>query len=274
MRLLFCGDVMGQSGRTVIADRLPQIIADYGVDFTIVNGENATHGKGLSRDHADLILNAGADVITLGNHAFDHADIISWIDGDPNVIRPHNIGRNAPGQGSIVATGKGGHQVLVLNVLGAVFMNPLYGNPFDTVADLLPPDTPVASGLDAVVLDFHAEATAEKQTMGHYVDGRATLCVGTHTHIPTADHRILANGTAYQTDVGMCGDYDSSIGVEKNIIIQRMTGTVPLPRMEPATGVASLSGVIVDTDPKTGLGVRVCPIRVGGDLPPTLPPTS
>ena len=271
MRLLFCGDVVGRPGRTVIAERLPQIINDYDIDFTIVNGENATHGFGLNREHANAIFQAGADVITLGNHAFDQHDILTWIDETPNVIRPHNIGRSAPGKGCVVAMGRKGHQVLVMNVLGAVHMNPLYGNPFDAVDDMMPPDFPVACGLDAVVLDFHAEITAEKQTMGHYVDGRATLCVGTHTHIPTADTRILTGGTAYQTDAGMCGDYDSSIGMDKGIILQRMTGTLPPPRMEPAKGQATLSAILVDTDDKTGLANAVYSIRVGGDLSASYP---
>ena len=271
MRLLFCGDVMGRSGRTVIAERLPQLIIDLKVDFTMINGENATHGFGLNREHANLIFDAGADVITLGNHAFDQQDIISWIDDDPRVIRPRNIGRNAPGQGSVVATGKNGHQVLVMNVLGVVHMDPFYNDPFDAVDAMVPPNNPVDSGFDGVVLDFHAEITGEKQTMGHYVDGRATLCVGTHTHIPTADARILDGGTAYQTDVGMCGDYNSSIGMDKNIILQRMTGTLPRPRMEPAEGDATLSAVLVDTDPETGLAVAINSVRVGGTLPPSYP---
>lgn len=271
MRLLFCGDVVGRPGRAVLTDRLPQLIDEYAVDFTVINGENATHGFGLNKNHGDMLFGAGADVITLGNHAFDQQDILTWIDQSPNVIRPQNIARNAPGKGCVVATGRNGHQVLVMNVLGAVGMNPLYGNPFDGVDSMMPPNAPVACGLDAVVLDFHAEITAEKQTMGHYVDGRVTLCIGTHTHIPTADTRVLPGGTAYQTDAGMCGDYDSSIGMDKGIVLQRMTGTLPPPRMEPAKGQGTLSGVLVDTDPKTGLAKQVVPLRIGGELPTSYP---
>jgi metallophosphoesterase (TIGR00282 family) len=269
MRLLFLGDVMGRSGRDGIAERLPGLIARYRFDFVVVNGENASHGKGLIESHFQALRDAGADIVTLGDHAFDQREALSYIEREPTLIRPINYPPGTPGRGAMMVEGRNGHRVLVVNALGRVFMPPI-DDPFRAV-DAALAMAPLGEVADAVIVDFHTEATSEIQAMGHYLDGRASLVVGTHTHIPTADHRVLRNGTAFMADAGMCGDFDSIIGTDTDEPLNRFLTGIPNGRFTPAEGEATLCGVVVETDPRTGLARFVAPLRVGGVLSQMLP---
>ena len=252
MRLLFPGDVMGRAGRRAVTERLPALKAALRADFTIVNGENASGGMGLTAAHARLILDAGADCVTLGDHAFDQKDMLSFIDSEPRVLRPLNFAREAPGRGARVFSDARGRKVLVVQALGQVFMKRPFDDPFSAVDAVLRAHPP-GGMVQASVLDFHAEATSEKMAMGHWCDGRASLVIGTHTHVPTADTQVLPRGTAYQSDAGMCGDYDSVIGMDKAEPMRRFLTGMPRDRFIPAEGEGTLSGIFVVTDDRTGL---------------------
>jgi metallophosphoesterase (TIGR00282 family) len=265
MRLMFLGDVMGKAGRKAVAERLPGLRADWGLDFVVVNGENATGGMGLSAEHAKALLAAGADVVTLGDHAFDQKDIVPFLEEEPRVLRPVNYSKLAPGHGARVYAAPGGRKVLVAQVLGRVFMKQPFDDPFSAIEPVLKAHR-LGVAVQAAVVDIHAEATSEKMGMGHWCDGQASLVVGTHTHVPTGDAQILKGGTAYLTDAGMCGDYDSVIGMEKLEPMRRFVTGMAKARFEPAGGEATLSGVFVETDDRTGLAVRVAPVRLGGRL--------
>jgi 2',3'-cyclic-nucleotide 2'-phosphodiesterase len=270
MKILFLGDVMGRSGRAAVAARLPGLRRDWSLDFVVVNGENATSGAGLSPDHARELLAAGANCVTLGDHAFDQKDMSSFIESEPRVLRPLNFAKTAPGKGARVYDIAGGRKVLVAQVLGQVFMKRPFDDPFSAIDAVLRAH-PTGGMVQAAIVDVHAEATSEKMGLGHWCDGRASLVVGTHTHVPTADAQILAGGTAYQSDAGMCGDYDSVIGMEKMEPMRRFVTGMAKDRFTPANGEATLSGVYVETDDKTGLALRVAMVRVGGRLAGALP---
>lgn len=270
MRILFLGDVMGRAGRRAIVERLGALKSRLRADFTIVNGENASGGMGLTAAHATLLLDAGADVLTLGDHAFDQRDMLSFIDGEPRIIRPLNFAREAPGRGARVFSDQRGRKVLVAQALGQAFMKRPFDDPFSAVDTVLRAHV-LGGGVQAAVLDFHAEATSEKMAMGHYCDGRASLVVGTHTHVPTADAQVLGRGTAYQSDAGMCGDYDSVIGMEKTEPMRRFLTGMAQGRFTPAEGEATISGVLVVTDDRSGLARSVHPVREGGRLAAAIP---
>ena len=265
MRLLFLGDVMGRAGRQAVAERLPRLRADWGLHFVVVNGENASSGAGLTGDHARMLLAAGADCLTLGDHAFDQKDMASFIETEPRIVRPLNYARQAPGKGHRVFAASDGRKVLVLQALGQVFMKRPFDDPFSAVDTVLR-SHPLGGLAQAAILDFHAEATSEKMAMGHWCDGRVSLAVGTHTHVPTSDAQILAGGTAYLTDAGMCGDYNSVIGMDREEPMRRFITGMPKGRFEPANGPATLSGVFVETDDRTGKATRVVMVRLGGCL--------
>ena len=264
MRILFLGDVVGRSGRDAVVASLPGLRAELALDLVVVNGENASHGFGLGPDMAQALLDAGADAITLGNHAFDRREIVAYMAQERRVIRPLNFPPGTPGQGSVVLDLAGGRRVLVLNAMGRLFMDAL-DCPFRGTAELLARHR-LGGSVAAIVADFHAEATSEKQAFGHSFDGAVSLVVGTHTHVPSADGRILPGGTAYQTDAGMCGDYDSVIGMGKDVAGARFWRKYAPERLAPADGVASLAGVFVETDDTTGLATRIAPFRRGGAL--------
>ena len=270
MRLLFLGDVMGRSGRTAVIERLPGLRAAWGLDFVVVNGENASQGAGITGDHAKELLAAGADCLTLGDHAFDQKDMLSFIEQEPRILRPLNFSKVAPGRGARVCEATQGRKVLVTQALGQVFMKRPFDDPFSALESVLKAHT-LGGGVQAAVVDFHAEATSEKMGMGHWCDGMASLVVGTHTHVPTADAMILPKGTAYQSDAGMCGDYDSVIGMEKLEPLRRFLTGMAKGRFEPAGGEATLSGTYVETDDRTGLATKVRMIRVGGRLEEAAP---
>ncbi|MEL6168032.1 MAG: TIGR00282 family metallophosphoesterase [Pseudomonadota bacterium] len=265
MRLLFLGDVMGRSGRTAVCERLGALKADWRIDFTVINGENATSGHGLSADHARALLAAGADAITLGDHAFDQKDMLRFIEDEPRIIRPLNFAKDAPGRGARVFDAPGGRKVLVAQVLGQVFMKRPFADPFSGVDAVLKTHKP--GGLvQASLIDIHCEATSEKMAMGHFCDGRASAVIGTHTHVPTADAALLPGGTAYQTDAGMCGDYLSVIGMDRAEPMRRFVTGMSRERFTPAAGEATLAGALIETDDRTGLARAIHPIRVGGRL--------
>ena len=271
MKLLFLGDVMGRGGRAAVSAWLPRLRAAWALDFVVVNGENATGGMGLTPEHAQTLLDAGADCVTLGDHAFDQKSLASHIDSEPRLIRPLNIAKTAvPGRGAQVFDAQGGGRVLVVQVLGQVFMKRPFDDPFSALEPVLRRH-PLGARVQAIIVDVHCEATSEKMALGHWCDGRSSLVVGTHTHVPTADAQILPGGSAYLTDAGMCGDYDSVIGMKKDEPLRRFITGMSRGRFEPAMGPATLSGVYVETDDRTGLAQRVEAVRAGGRLAPAGP---
>ncbi len=269
MRILFLGDVVGRAGRDAVGSSLPKLKAALGIDLAIVNAENASHGFGLAPEMAEAIFAAGADVITLGNHAWDRKEIVPYIATHPRLIRPLNFPPGTPGAGSVVVDLADGRRAVVLNAMGRLFMDPL-DCPFRGAAvDLA--RYRLGGTVAAVVIDFHGEATSEKMAFAHSFDGQASLVVGTHTHCPSADHQILSGGTAFVSDAGMCGDYDSVIGMQKEGAAARFWRKVPGERLGPAEGEATVCGVFVETDDSTGLALRVEPVRQGGRLSQAMP---
>jgi metallophosphoesterase (TIGR00282 family) len=271
MRFAFFGDVVGRSGRDGLADHLPGLRRRLGLEFVIVNAENAAAGFGITENTARELYEAGADCLTLGNHSWDQKEALTYIVREPRLIRPANypILSDAPGRGSNLYQTDSGRSILVINLLGRVHMDAL-DDPFAACERELN-SAPLREVADAVVVDMHAEATSEKMAMGHFCDGRASLVVGTHTHVPTADCQILPGGTAYQTDAGACADYDSVIGNKKEEPLRRFTTRISQSRYQPAEGPATVCGVFVETDDRTGLAKRVEPIRVGGRLTEHIP---
>ncbi len=271
MRLAFFGDVVGRSGRDGLTQHLPHLRRQLKLEFVVINAENAAAGFGITENTARDLFNAGADCLTLGNHSWDQKEALTYIVREPRLIRPLNYPRlsEAPGRGANLFVTDSGRRVLVANLLGRVHMDAL-DCPFAAIDRELDA-CPLGIAADAVIVDMHAEATSEKMAMGHFCDGRASLVVGTHTHVPTADAQILTGGTAYQTDAGACADYDSVIGNQKDEPIRRFTTRISQGRFKPAEGVATVCGLYLETDDKTGLAVRIEPIRVGGRLSQTVP---
>ena len=271
MRLAFFGDVVGRAGRAAVVEHLPRIKAELQLDFAIVNGENAAGGFGITASTANELFDAGADCITLGNHSWDQSEALVYIERETRLLRPYNYPKTLqiPGRGSQLFTTAKGQRVFVVQIHGSAFMESL-DDPIQGVQSALE-ECPLGQVADAVVVEIHAEATAEKYIMGHYCDGRATAVIGAHTHVPTADAQILPGGTAYQTDAGMCGDYDSVIGMKKGPLVQRAATRLPVERKSPAEGPATMCGVYIESDDRTGLAVRVEPIRVGGRLSQVIP---
>jgi metallophosphoesterase (TIGR00282 family) len=269
MHILFLGDIVGRTGRDSVVAALPKLRTALHADLVVVNAENASHGFGLGPEMARELFAAGADAITLGNHAWDRKEIIPYLAETPRLLRPLNFPPGTPGAGSAVVDLHDGRRALILNAMGRLFMDPL-DCPFRGTAVELSRHR-LGAIVAAVVIDFHAEASSEKMAFGHSFDGQASLIVGTHTHSPTADHQILPRGTAYQTDAGMCGDYDSVIGMQKEGAATRFWRKLPGERLQPAEGEATICGVFVQTDDATGLAVRIEPVRQGGRLSQSLP---
>jgi len=269
MRLLFLGDIVGRPGRNAVIERLPSLRDRWQLDCVVINAENSAGGFGITEAICDEILAAGADAITLGNHSWDQRETLVFIERQPRLLRPANYPPGTPGRGANLIDTRSGARVLVVNVMGRLFMDAL-DDPFAAVDRELE-TCPLGQVADAVIVDVHAEATSEKEAMGHHLDGRASLVVGTHTHVPTADHRILAGGTAYMSDAGMCGDYDSVLGMQKEEAIRRFLQKTPGTRLEPGLGEGTLSGVAVETDDRTGLARRVAAVRLGPNLEESWP---
>ncbi len=268
MNLLFIGDIVGKPGRDVVLAELPRLRESLKLDCVIANGENAAGGFGLTRAIAEEFFAAGIDVISTGNHWADQKEIYGLIEQEDRILRPVNYPKGTPGKGANLYALPGGGSILVINVMGRVFMDPL-DDPFAAVARELDA-CPLGEAADAIVIDIHAEATSEKMAMGHFCDGRASLVVGTHTHAPTADAQIFPGGTAFQSDAGACADYDSVIGMDKTEPLRRFTTKMPSTRYSPATGPATLCAVFVQTG-ANGLATRIEPVRVGGRLIPAIP---
>ena len=265
MKILFLGDIMGRAGRNAIISKLPSIRAELALDFVIINAENATGGRGLSSKHADDLLRVGVDCITLGDHAFDQSDMIQYVEKEPRILRPINFAKDAPGKGFRVFDVSRGRKILIIQVLGQVFMKRPYEDPFGKIDEVLR-SYPLKGQIDASVVDIHCEATSEKMAMGHWCDGRISLCVGTHTHVPTADAMILEKGTGYLTDAGMCGDYNSIIGMSKQEPLNRFVSGMAKQRFSPATQEATISGTYVEVNSANGLVKKIEPFRRGGIL--------
>jgi metallophosphoesterase (TIGR00282 family) len=264
VRLLYLGDIMGRSGRSAVIERLPALRRELALDFVVINAENAAGGFGINAEIAEDLFAAGADCLVTGNHAFDQRESHELFDDERRLLRPANFPANNPGRGAGLYEGRSGHRVLVVQLQGQVFMSPV---------DDLPPaiereleGVELGREVDAIIVDVHAEACSEKYSVGHYLDGRVSMVVGSHTHIPTADAQVLPFGTAYQSDAGMCGDYDSVIGMEKGTILERFTTKMKVGRMQPAAGEATICGLLVETDPRTGLALNAEPLRIGGRL--------
>ncbi|WP_432449466.1 TIGR00282 family metallophosphoesterase [Aliiroseovarius marinus] len=273
MKILFLGDIMGRAGRRAVADRLKGLREDWKLDFVVANGENATSGHGLNAAHAKGLLDAGVDVITLGDHAFDQREMLSYCETEKRIIRPLNFAKDCPGVGARVFIDARGRKILVTQVLGQVFMKRAFDDPFSAVDQVLKRHR-LGGAVQAALVDMHCEATSEKMGMGHWCDGRASVVVGTHTHVPTGDAQILSKGTAYLTDAGMCGDYDSVIGMQKEEPMRRFVTGMVKGRFSPAEGEATLSGLYVETDDRTGHATRVEMVRNGGRLQHAAPHSS
>jgi metallophosphoesterase (TIGR00282 family) len=269
MNILLLGDVVGRPGREAVTRHLPALRRDLGLDVAIVNAENAAHGFGLTEKICGELYEAGADILTTGNHVWDQREIIPYLDRDPRVLRPANFPPGTVGSGSYRHRCNDGRGILVINLMGRLFMDAL-DDPFRAL------DAAIAGqalGRDptAIVVDFHGEATSEKTAFGHFCDGRVSAVIGTHTHIPTADHQILPGGTAYMSDLGMCGNYDSVIGMDKTASMRRFMTKMPGQKPQVAEGEATLCGVFIVTDDATGLARRIAPVRIGGRLAPSVP---
>jgi len=269
MKLLYCGDILGRAGRTAVKRHLPGLRDELGLDFVVACGENAAAGFGITAKIATELHDAGVDIITTGNHAFDQREIIPYMDSDARILRPANYPPGTPGRGAALVRTESGHEVLVVQVMLRLFMEAL-DDPFRAVEVALA-DHELGKSVDAIIVDIHGEASSEKMALGHSVDGRASLAVGSHSHIPTADAQILPGGTAYQTDAGMCGDYNSVIGMEKDEAIARFVTRMRMERLSPAMGEGTFCAVYCETDDATGRAVRVAPVRLGGRLAPARP---
>ncbi len=268
LRILFIGDIVGRTGRAALARHLPDLRARFAFDFVVANGENAAGGFGITEAICEEFLGLGVDCITLGNHAWDQKEALVFIERQPRLIRPANYPAGTPGRGAGLYETRKGARVLVMNLMGRIYMDPL-DDPF-AAADRELDACPLGEVCDAAIIDMHCEVTSEKYAMGHHADGRASLVVGTHTHVPTADAQILAGGTAFQCDAGMTGDYDSVIGMTKDEPLQRFTRRIPTGRFQPADGEATLCGVAIETG-SDGLARKISPVRIGGRLKTILP---
>ena len=268
MKILFLGDVVGRSGRSAVTKHLPSIIKKNLIDFSIVNAENATSGMGLSAKHAKEILEIGANCITLGDHAFDQKDMLQFIEQEDRILRPLNFSKSAPGKGSKIYADKRGRKILVSQVLGQVFMKRPFDDPFSEIDGLLRKNI-LGGAVQASFVDIHCEATSEKMALGHFCDGRVSAVIGTHTHVPTSDTMILPKGTAYQTDAGMCGSFNSVIGMDKAEPLRRFVTGMSKERFKPAEDEGTLCGAIIETDDKSGLAKSIKMLRLGGSLQST-----
>jgi len=252
VNILFIGDIVGRPGRELVRRGLRGLIERHGIDLVIANVENAAAGFGITKDIGDTLLEYGVDVMTSGNHVWDKKEAIEYIAGEPRLVRPANYPAGVPGRGSYVAQTGDGRTVGVINVMGRVFMLPI-DDPF---AGVLREIDAIRHRARVLVVDFHGEATSEKVAMGWHLDGKVTAVLGTHTHVQTADERILPNGTAYLTDAGMTGPHDSIIGMEREPSLARFLNGMPS-KFEPATGNPRLNGAVIEADDKTGRATRI-----------------
>lgn len=267
MKILFCGDVVGRNGRDVVLKQIPLLRQEHEIDVVVVNGENSAGGFGITGTIGKSFFEAGVDVITTGNHVWRQKDIAAYISQEKRLLRPMNYSnKNLPGSGIAIHQLKDGRHFIVLHALARLYMPDQVDCPFHALDHVLESVSLSQKNIAGIMLDFHGEATSEKMAMGHFLDGRVSFVVGTHTHVPTADHMILPNGTAYQTDAGMCGVYTSVIGMDKKVPLAKFLNKLVELKMEPAEGEATLCGSLVEISNLTGLAVNITPIRVGGVL--------
>ena len=265
MNILILGDIVGPSGREAVIKKLPDLIKKKKLDFVIVNGENAADsGVGITKKNTEDFFNAGADVITSGNHIWDEKETMEFISKEKRLLRPENLIKGSPGMGSGIFKSKNNKKVAVINLMGNIFMKKCE-DVFESAKQIVQ-KIKLKKDADFVAVDLHGEITSEKMAMGHYLDGQVTLLVGTHTHVPTSDYRIMEKGTAYQTDVGMCGDYNSVIGMNRDNSIKKFFKDSSAKKHYPALGEATLSGLIVKASDDTGLAKEIEPIIIGGAL--------
>lgn len=269
MKILFLGDVVGRNARDAVIAALPELRRKYNLDAIIVNVENSAHGFGVTAQICDDFYKAGADCLTTGNHVWDQREIIAYIDRDPKLLRPLNYPDGTPGKGYYIIQTAKGEKILVACIMARLFMETL-DDPF-AAADKLCKAHPLGKAVNAIFVDFHGEASSEKMAMGHYLDGRASFVTGTHTHVPSADARVLPKGTGYMTDAGMCGSYNSVIGMDVTLAVNRFVRKVPGDKLFPADGPVTICGLLAEIDGKTGLCVKVQPFRQGGTLSQALP---
>ncbi len=269
MNILFCGDIVGRAGRDVVIENVPELRRKLALDFVVVNGENAAGGFGITERIVRDFYAAGVDCITTGNHVWDQREIIAYIDGDPRLLRPMNYPKGTPGRGLGQYTTKSGRKIVVVNLMCRLFMDAL-DDPFAALEAVFAQHR-LGATAQAIVIDVHGEASSEKMALGHLADGRASLVVGSHGHVPTADAQVLAHGTGYQTDAGMCGDYDSVIGMKKDNAVARFVRKLPGERLAPAEGPATLCAIYAEIDDHSGLTVKMAPLRLGGRLQPAWP---
>ena len=262
MKVLFCGDVVGRSGRKVVLDLLTKLKNKFKIDFIVVNGENAAHGFGLLPRMFHEFIQAGADVVTMGNHTFDKKEIFDSLDKESCLVRPLNYPDGTIGHGFCIKTAANGKRVAVVQLLGKLFMKQ-YDNPFAVMEKWLADN---AGNYDVLIVDYHAEASAEKQAFGFFMDGNAALVIGTHTHVPTGDAKLLPGGTAYMTDAGMCGDYDSVIGQQFKGAISRFLDKTKIERLQPSEGEGTFCGALVEIDDETNKAVKIEAVRIGPHL--------
>jgi len=261
MKLLFCGDVVGRSGREVVMKHVPRLKAEHALDFVVVNGDNAAGGFGINPTICKEFFACGADAITGGDHIWDQKEIIPMLSQEKRLLRPHNYPPKNPGKGFEIFTLASGKKIAVMHLLGQVFHKESLDCPF-AMADALLANCKLGTQVQAIIVDFHAEATSEKTAMGQYLDGRVSMVVGSHTHIPTSDVKLLPKGTAYQTDAGMCGDYNSVIGFAPDAPLERFLTKIGKVKLEAASGPGTLCGLLVETDDKTGLATKVEAVSV------------
>jgi len=269
MRILFIGDIMGRAGREALEKYLPGLKETLEPDVVIVNGENAAHGRGITEKFCKEFFKLGADCITTGNHIWDQREIIPYIDREKKLLRPINFPDDTPGQGFYHYKLADGRSILIINAMGRLFME-LSDDPFAAVNVLLK-ENQLNHSNNAIFVDFHAEATSEKMSFAHHFDGRVSAVIGTHTHVPTADAHVLPDGTAFMSDAGMSGDYDSVIGVRKDIATHRFTKKIPGEKMIPASENSMLCGAFIVTDDATGLAQSIEPVRKGAVLSEAMP---
>ena len=265
MNILILGDIVGPSGREALIKKLPNLIKKKKLDFVIVNGENAADtGVGITKKNTEEFFKAGTDVITSGNHIWDEKETMEFITSEKRLLRPENLTKGSPGLGSGIFKSKNNKKVAVINLMGNIFMKKCE-DVFETAKKFIQ-KVKLTKDADFIVVDMHGEITSEKMAMGYLFDGKVTILVGTHTHVPTSDHRILEKGTAYQTDIGMCGDYNSVIGMNRDNSLKNFFKDPSAIKHYPALGEATISGLMVVADDNTGLAKRVEPIIVGGAL--------
>ena len=267
MKILFLGDVVGRAARDAIIKALPSLREEWALDFVIINAENAAGGFGITSKIAKAFLEAGADVLTTGNHVWDQPNTAELLESERRILRPHNYPPQTPGAGGGIFETRRGKKICVVNLMGRLFMPMMIENPFTAALEWMDKITMMRDA-DAFIIDMHAEAASEKMAMGHLCDGKVSLVIGSHTHAPTSDEQILPHGTAYMTDAGMCGDYDSIVGFDQKRSLARFVTARPMGRLEVAGGEPTLCGALLETDPKTGLAQKIQPFRTGGRLAP------